>query len=66
MGTFSHGQVEPTDEGDIKIAVARDKDNVRIEFGKPVAWLAFPREQATALAKLLFKHAGAKKVEISF
>jgi hypothetical protein len=34
---------------------------VRIDFGKPVLWLAMPPEQAVALAESLIGHALALK-----
>jgi len=40
--------------------------NVQVNFGKPVAWFALPPATAIELAKLLAKHAGAKRVEIEF
>jgi hypothetical protein len=66
-GTFSQGKIDDTDEGDLKLGVAYDKLNgiVRIDFGKPVAWLGMPPEQAIQLGKLLLKNAGAKKIEIT-
>lgn len=67
-GTFPQGVLNDDDQGALKIGVAFDaKDGlVHLEFGKPVAWTAFPPEMATQLARSLLKHAGAKTVEISF
>lgn len=65
-GKFPQGSYGRHDEGELRMGVARDNyGNVRMDFGKPVAWMAFPPEQAIELAKLLLKHAGAKKVEIT-
>ncbi len=66
-GQFPDGKINRSDEGGIALGVAYDptKNLVRIDFGKPVAWLALPPESAIEFAKLLLKHAGAKKVEIS-
>lgn len=52
-GTFSNGQLNNDDEGDIRLAIAPDKANgiVRLDFGKPVAWLGFPQGQAMQLAE---------------
>jgi uncharacterized protein len=54
-GVFSQGQATPDDEGDIKIAVAADRAAgiVRIEFGKPTAWIGLPAKQAHELAGML-------------
>ena len=48
------------DEGGICIGTSYDKLDgiVRIEFGKPVAWLGLPPLQAIELARHLLKHAG--------
>lgn len=67
-GTFPQGVLNDDDQGALKIGVAFDKKDglVHLEFGKPIAWTAFPPEMATQLARSLLKHAGAKTVEISF
>lgn len=67
-GTFPQGVLNDHDQGALKIGVAFDKADglVHLNFGKPVAWTAFPPEMATQLARSLLKHAGAKTVEISF
>lgn len=65
-GTASQGLIDPTDQGDLRMGVTREGDLVRIEFGKPVAWLALPRAQAVQLAKLIGKHAGAKSISFEF
>lgn len=67
-GTFPQGVLNDDDQGALKIGVAFDKKDglVHLNFGKPVAWTAFPPEMATQLARTLLKHAGAKKIEISF
>lgn len=64
-GRFPDGSMGPHDEGELQFGVAKDSQgNVHINFGKDVSWLALPPEVAINLAKLLLKHAGAKKVEI--
>jgi hypothetical protein len=65
-GTFSQGSLGPHDDGDIKMAVAHDsKGLVHMNFGKDISWFAVPPEQAIELGKLLMRHAGAKKIEIT-
>lgn len=68
MGRHSMPPISDDDEGDIKIGIAYDPVDglVNIRFGKPVAWLAFPKEHAVVLARSLLSKAGATKVEISF
>jgi hypothetical protein len=65
-GKFPRGSLGPHDEGGLQMGVAHDEHgNVIMNFGKPVAWIAFPPEQAIELAKLILHHAGAKKIEIT-
>ena len=45
-GQFPEGRLNQDDEGEIAIAICADHGNVVIQFGKPVAWLAMPPEQA--------------------
>lgn len=65
-GQFPQGKLDDTDEGALRMGVAYDKLSgiVRVDFGKPVAWLGLPPPEACQLAQLLLRHAGAKKVEI--
>ena len=67
-GKFPEGKLNPSDEGELKFAVAGlpDGQGVKIEFGKPVAWLVLPQSLAIELGKLLMLKAGAKSVEIKF
>jgi hypothetical protein len=64
-GKFPDGSLGAHDEGELQFGVSRDsKGLVHLNFGKNIAWLALPPETAIELAKLLLRHAGAKKVEI--
>lgn len=68
-GDYPHGKLSEDDEGGINVAlshhIAPDGARmVRLDFGKPVAWLSLPREQAVAFALLILKHAGATSVQI--
>ena len=65
-GKFPLGSLGPDDEGELKMGVAHDSDgNVHVNFGKEIRWFALPQDQAIKLAKLILRHAGAKKVEIT-
>lgn len=61
-GSFPQGKVEDADEGELRMGVAYDKLNgiVRVQFGKPVAWLGLPPPEARQLAQLLLLHAGSR------
>jgi hypothetical protein len=56
-GNYPQGKLDDTDEGELTIAITRADGIVRIEFGKPVAWIAMSPEHAVGLARLLLKHA---------
>lgn len=58
-GAFPKGKLNKTDEGELRMAVSSANGLVRIDFGKPVAWVAFPANQAKELAALLMQHAGS-------
>lgn len=54
---YPDGQLGPSDEGALQIAIGTKDGNVMIDFGKQIEWLAFGREHAIALAKMIVKHA---------
>lgn len=56
-GDFPRGKLNETDEGGLQLAIGKEKDTVRIDFGKPVVWFALPADQALAFASLVVKHA---------
>ena len=58
---YPYGKLNKDDEGAATIAIHQEGNTVRIDFGKPVAWLALPPDQAMGLAALLVKHAQAIK-----
>ena len=60
-GAFPDGKMNATDEGELRMAVSSANGLVRIDFGKPTAWVAFPANQAKELAALLMRHATGGK-----
>lgn len=61
-GDYPHGKLSADDEGGIKMALTHfdapdGKRMVRLDFGKPIAWLALPREQAIEFGRLVIRHA---------
>ena len=56
-GRYPQGKLDDSDEGELTMAVTRDGDVIRIDFGKPVAWLAMSAEEALGLARLLVERA---------
>jgi hypothetical protein len=58
-GTFPFGKLNDDDQGALKIGIAYDKVDgiVRVDFGKPVAWLGLPPAEAIQLGQLLIARA---------
>ena len=59
-GQFPRGKLDLTDEGELQMALIGAEVRmgvVRIEFGKPIAWVALPAHQARELAGLLIEKA---------
>lgn len=60
-GKFPRGKLNRDDEGEITFTVSHDENGlVHITFGKPVAWVALPAEQAIEFAHAVLSHAGRK------
>jgi len=58
---WPHGRVSGDDDGELALAISSDAATglVRMDFGKPVAWMAMSPDDAVALAQLLIRHARA-------
>jgi len=58
-GNYPRGKADDTDEGELQLAVAVDAQMaiIRIAFGKPVAWIGLPAQEARALAAMLTEKA---------
>ena len=54
-GRFPEGQLDPSDEGEIRIGIAHLDGKVVLNFGKPVAWFALTPRQARQLAESIRK-----------
>lgn len=67
-GKFPMPPLDEHDEGELKMALAFDPvmGIVRVEFGKPIAWLGLPPSEAMQLGKMLMTKAGAKKISFEF
>jgi hypothetical protein len=46
---YPRGQLNPTDEGELRIAMAIKGNTLVIDFGKPVAWIGLGLHEVTAL-----------------
>lgn len=56
-GQFPEGKLAHHDEGEIKLAITHHERKVIINFGHPVAFVAFNKEQALKLAQTIIEHA---------
>jgi hypothetical protein len=65
-GEFPEGQLHPSDEGQIKIAVGNRDGKVVLAFGAPVAWIGFPPDDAEKIATDLLRHAEAARSALVF
>lgn len=56
-GNFPDGKITDDDEGEIRIGITRKDDTVVIDFGKPIAWIGFTKEQAKEIGETLIRRA---------
>lgn len=55
-GKFPDGKLNQSDEGEIMVGITSVEDRVIVQFGKPVSWIGFTKEQAKDLAASLIKY----------
>ncbi len=58
-GSFPDGKLGPEDEGELQLMIGRQDGQVRIDFGKSVAWLSLPKDTAVVFARTILKHVEA-------
>jgi hypothetical protein len=58
-GEFPQGKLNADDEGALNCAISHENGCVRIDFGKPVAWLVSEPEPALEFAAAIIRHAMA-------
>ncbi len=57
-GKYPEGKLNDTDEGEVRIAITQThKGKVIIDFGTPVRWIGFSKEQAIELANTILEKA---------
>ncbi len=54
---FPQGKIDPTDEGEIRLAIGHKDGKVIVDFGTKVVWIGFDPKQARELAATIIKHA---------
>ena len=57
FGEFPDGKLNAQDEGGLAMAVGIEEGGVRLQFPKPVAWVAMTPDEAIGLAESLVKNA---------
>lgn len=55
-GQFPDGKLTNTDEGEIRVGIAQVDGRVVMNFGKPIEWIGFTKEQAKQIAESLIKN----------
>jgi hypothetical protein len=55
-GNFPRGKLDADDEGELTLAISCQDRTVRIDFGKPTAWIGLDRDSATKFADALMKN----------
>jgi hypothetical protein len=57
LGEFPDGKLNKYDEGAVAMAISIDSHRVRLEFPKPVKWIACTADEAADIAMTIMKHA---------
>lgn len=56
-GQFPRGKHAPDDEGELRVGVTHVGATIRVDFGKPVAWLAMSADEALVWAAAMRRRA---------
>lgn len=56
-GQFPRGKHAPDDEGELRVGVTHVGATIRVDFGKPVAWLAMSADEALLWASAMRRRA---------
>lgn len=54
---YPNGKINDTDQGELRIAIYKEKGEIILNFGKDLSWIGFGKVEALALAKLLIQKA---------
>jgi len=57
LGEYPDGKLNKYDEGAVAMAISIDSHRVRLEFPKPVKWIACTADEAAEIAMTIMKHA---------
>lgn len=64
-GQFPDGKIHPLDEGEIRVKIGVIDGRIVIDFGKPISYVGFTKEQALEIGQNLIEKAldlrGTKK-----
>lgn len=66
-GEYPQGKLNESDEGELIVAVAADKQTSRVllQFGKSIRWIGMDAAQARAVAQMLIQKANELPVQTS-
>lgn len=56
-GQYPDGKLTDSDEGEIRIGITNKDGRIVIEFGKPIYWIGFTKEQAIEIGNTLIQRA---------
>ena len=57
MSNYPRGKLNKEDQGATMLAIGTERDTVRIEFFKPMKWIALHPDEAEAFAKAIIEKA---------
>jgi hypothetical protein len=56
-GDYPKGKLNADDEGGLMVKISTEGDTVRVDFGKPIAWIGYDPDGAIEFASKLIDHA---------
>lgn len=57
FGEYPNGKLNDQDEGALAMMISSEPGIVKVQYPKPVSWIAFSPEEAIGLAQSLLEHA---------
>ena len=57
LGEYPAGRLNKYDEGAVAMAISIDSHRIRLEFPKPVKWIACTADEAAEIAMTIMEHA---------
>ena len=57
LGEYPNGKLNEDDEGALAMMISNEPGIVKVQFPKPVAWIAFTPDEAIAIAQSIIDNA---------